>query len=476
MKFLKDKRFRYGTFSTVMMLFAIVVFVLVNLVAGEFNRFRDLTNEQIFTLSSQSIDFLAELDEDVVITTIARTGNEHPIISTLLDEYSAASSYITVHTRDPMLTPALIHQLAADAGMEGGIPEFSVVVESRGNIRVVTPMQMVQQEIINPFTMQTRVVSFNFESEITRAIHFVTQGEPSVVYYIVGSGEMPLDPILIMLLEHENFIVREVNLITDDVPEDADILFIPTPSRDWPANKSERISQFLANDGRAFFAMEFSQSLENVNAVLSAYGVEFGANFLMEGDTRNMLGNPLFILPNVVPHEITEDAIAIGFINAVAFSIPILPLELRAATTVIEPLWITSRDAFARVDTQVETLQQVPGDIPGPFILAAAITHRNPQVEASTYTQMVLIGSNGFLDSGLIENIGPGNWQFVLNSLRWLRDQPPSIFVPGRVPPGQAQLLINERQANIFAGVAMGVIPVVIIAAGAAVWFKRRHS
>jgi len=436
-----------------MMLFAVVAFVLVNLVAGEFNRFRDLTAEEIFTLSSQSRDFLRELDRDVFITFVAQTGQEHPIIRQLLDEYSAATSHIRVEQRDPMLNPALIHQLAERASIEGGIPPHSVVVESGGVIRVIFLRDMEQRELVNMWG-QTRVVSFNFEREITRAIQFVTQGEPTIVYYVTGSGEAPMDTILASFLETENFIMQEIDLVLNDIPEDADIIFIPAPARDWAGAKAERIANFLENEGRAFVAIGLTViDTPNVDAVLGSYGITIGDYVVFEADTRNMFGHQLFLVPNTEPHEITTDPMGRTFAHVVPFAANVQTLDTRLVQTQIEPLWTTSRSAFARVDIEEESTSQVPSDIPGPFDLAVAITHRQMHGHTTYTTQMVVVSNNAFLDASIVLEVGLGNWQFILNSLRWMQDQPPSLWIPGRVPPGVAPIIINEYQVNVFSGI-----------------------
>ncbi|MCL1864151.1 MAG: GldG family protein [Defluviitaleaceae bacterium] len=481
-----DKRFRYGTFSTVMVLFAIVIFVLANLLAGEFDRNLDLTTQRIFTLTEQSRGFLDELEQDITITLIAGVGQELPgglaemsrIISHLLTEYDAASSYITIEQRDPMLNPALVHRFAADAGIEGGIPSHSVVVESADAIRVVQSHEMVDFDI-NPFTGQImRITSYNIEREITRAIHHVTQGAATVVYYVMGSGELPLPPQFVSFLESENFELREVNLVLQEIPEDADILFIPMPSRDWTEPKAARVLTFLEEEGRAFFALDHVQdATPNLASVLDAYGLYVTGNFIFEVDGNYIFpGRVPYIVPNLTPHPINENLR--GFTNI----IPFLATEMRVnsvrrTTLDIEPIWHTTDSAFSRgVGSEAETAARHPSDIGGSFPLALAVTDRIFLDGTAYYTHLVVTNSFDFIDPWYNAYIGEANWLFVLNSLQWMTDQPPSIWIPGRVPPGQMPLLITASEANIIGGISMGGLPLIFIAIGAFVWLRRKHS
>jgi hypothetical protein len=477
---IKEKRFRYGTFSTAMILFAVILFVFVNLVADEFNRSFDLTPDGIFSLSDRSHDFLETLDTDVTITHVMQLASDAPwahFVSPLLEEYDGASRHITVQVRDPAISPALIHQFADAAGIEGGIPNGSVVVQSGNKTRVVTPSDMVifERDMLG-FPISIR--SLSFEATITRAIHYVTLGDPPVIYYVTGSGEHDLQPMLRLFLESENFVVREVNLVTGEVPETADILLIPMPGRDWTEVKGQRILDYLANEGRAFIAADITlEPMPVFDGVLASYGVATLNYFVVEGNANNFLPpSPNTIFPNRLPHEINENLVGRNMANLLIGAVPIETLDLRRGSTNIEPLWVTSREAFARVDAEITTATKVPGDIDGPFDLAVAITDTR-FIDSTLTTQIVVVGNMMVLNEGIIGVAGIGNYQFILDAMHWLHGEPPSIFIPGRLPPGQgAQLMLTQRNANVMTGIAVGALPLLCIVIGIVVWLRRRHN
>ena len=471
MRSLSEKRLRYGTFSTVMMLLAVVLFVLVNLVADEFNFSRDLTQEQFFTLTSQSRQFINELDQDITLIYVVPTGHEHWLLGQLLEEFDAASPRIRVETRDPLLNPTLMHEFAAAAGLDGGIPvgsTGSVIVQNGDQTRVVTELDML------PRDMWGNIQLIRFEAEITRAIHNVTQGEPPVIYFVSGSGEIPVMPLLSAFLQSENYIVRETNLVLNDVPDDADILFITMPNRDWTDVKSTRIQDFLHHDGRAFMALSFfPDELPNFASVMAGFGLRVSDALVLEGDSRQIfMGSPYNVIPTPTAHEILGHTDERAFANLLLFPAAMEVLDVRRASTNIEPIWVTSNDAFARVDRTEATTARIPSDIGGPFNLAVAVTDQF----AGYTTQFVAVSSLTIIEDGLNDFIGGGNLHFVLNSLRWLHDQPPGILIPSRRPPGAEPLLIPEFHANVMRGVAMVGLPLGVMLAGVVVWVRRRYS
>ena len=176
----RDKRFRYGTMSTAMMVLAVLLFGLVNLVAGGFNRTWDLTRDRFFTLSSQTQTFLDNLQYDVNIFYIAQTGDDMPMIARLLEEIDRGSSRINYEVRDPMINPMFVNQFAA--GNEG-IPLHSVIVESGGRHQVITFMDMFSVTVDPQWGGITGIHAINIEREVVTAIHVVTQGVPAVVYH-----------------------------------------------------------------------------------------------------------------------------------------------------------------------------------------------------------------------------------------------------------------------------------------------------
>jgi ABC-2 type transport system permease protein len=476
----KDKRFRYGTFSTAMMLFAVLLFVLVNLLAGEFNRTWDLTDEELFTLSQPSRNFLAELDQDITLTLIASTGEGSPILMALVDEYANASSRITADFRDPMLNPAFVQGFTS--GLEGGfIPNDSVIVQSGAQYRVITPdmMATIQRDMWgNPVA----IISLNFERQITTAIHSIIQGEIAVVYKVLGSGEFPLGQGITEFLETENFIVRELDAMTiirDGIPADADILLLSTPQRDWPTEKADRILAFLENEGRAFFAMEpvWGERMPNVDRVLASYGIRISDYFIMETDPRQHFVTPAFMLPQLWPHEVNLPLAAEGRFNLfLRYSAAIELLEMHRASTSFNPLLHSSMQAFGRSDPMLESALYHEGiDHDGPFFVGIAVMD-SIFTDRNVNTYLVVVGSGDIWGEAPRELIGDNNFAFVASSLRWLMGQGPGLFIPTRTPPGMAPLTVNQFQANMIAGFSMGILPLATLAAGMFVWYRRRHS
>jgi hypothetical protein len=473
----KMKQVRYGSFSTAMLLLAVILFIFINLIAAEFNRNWDLTDEQLATLSEHSINFLQTLDEEVTLTMVAPTGTHEPILAALLDAYAAASRYIQAEIRDPMINPVFVQRFAATAG---AVPDHSIIVQSGDRYRVITPYMMVtprfsaRDEIIG-------VASFNFERQITTAIHALTRGEIAVVYKVVGSGEVPLGADFILFLEGENFIVNSVSgieLIQNGVPADADILLFSTPRWDWPAEKADAVLAFLDAGGRAMFAIEpfVGGRMPQFDRVLAAYGVRISDFVVMDPDPRQHIMLPMFTMPQLWPHEINLPlAMHDRMTLFLSFAAAVEATQMQRATTTVEPLLITSVTAFGRSDMHLESpLFHEDVDFgPSQFMTAAVIIDQLFAREDDT--KIVVVGSSDIWAAGSRDLVGENNYAFAASALGWLAGQGPGLFVPVRTP-GVSALILNQFESNIIAGISMGALPAILALAGFIVWLRRRHS
>ena len=105
---LKSKTFRAGGYSLAAAVIVIAIAVTVNLVMhripSRYTQF-DLTDNQMFTLSQQSLDIVGTLDSDINIYWLVQTGMEDSYVQRMLDVYSGMNSHLNVVKIDPVLYP-----------------------------------------------------------------------------------------------------------------------------------------------------------------------------------------------------------------------------------------------------------------------------------------------------------------------------------------------------------------------------------
>jgi len=473
-----NKRLRYGTFSTAMILATIGLFVLINLVVDQLNISHDLTQDRFFTLSEGSRRIARELSTDITIYALFPTGQEEFIFTQLLEEYSSLSPHIRVEYRDPLLNPQFVRQFErADEAIDAN----SIIVVGPYRHRVIHSHELVTwRREINPqtFAWQNTLVSINLEPHVTNAINFVTTTESPIIYHMVGNEELPLAPGLMEEFQMANYEVREVNLVMEDIPEDIDILLVTLPRRDWTPAQATRIYDFLRNDGRALLILGplgEAAGFPLLEETLGAFGIVVGDYIVLEGHPGFFIENPLTLVPEFVPHQITENLIERQFRPFLMLATGIDEAPLRRANTNIYPLITTSDHAYGKRDPNPQTINREEHDVPGPFNLAVAIEDRFTADRTYT-TRMVVLGSGAFLVPELNTALGGTNWSFLVDSVNWLRGEPSRIHIPPRAPSVSRQLIMTQSQANFVSGVSVFVLPIVFVVAGLVVWLRRRNA
>ena len=479
-KSFKDRRFRYGSFSTVMIIVAVGLFILVNMVATQLNISRDLTREQLFTLSSGSIRVLGELNEDVTIYSLWPTGQEHFLFQRLLEEYASSSNHVTLINRDPLLHPAFVDQFAMP---DEPIANGSIIVVGPERHRVIHAEDLVNTQF-NWNTFSNEVTGFAIEPQVTNAINFVVAEESPVIYRVVGSGEFDLPEALLQEIEIAGFELRgDVNLVTNEVPEDADLLFITMPEvgRDWAPEKARRMTEFLENEGRAIFVLGFrSERFPNMDEVLANFGVRLGDYVIIEGSSGHFLmNNPLMLLAEFAPSDLTNNLIERDFRPFLEHATGIEILEMRRPATIVETVVLTSAQAYGRNDPDVAGITRVAQDLGGPFNLAVTVEDSffvAARGHQSLTTRMFVIGSESILSEAHNQALGGANWNLLISGLNWLRDMPSPIVIPAQSVPATQPLVMNQTQANMIFLFSVVILPLAFGLTGLVVWLRRRNA
>lgn len=472
---LRSRKFRHGGYATLLILAGLAVVVAANLLVDQVPGKLDLTQNRLYSLSAETYRLLDGLQADVTITQLSRVGSEDPTIKTILGKYSARNQRIKVDTVDPERNPAWVKQYdTAGQGLGSG----ALVVAAGAKYKTIGVYDMYNFDYSDP-NSQPQLTSLSVEQRVTSALQYVTAERNVTLYSLTGHGEAPLETFsLTSTVSNGNYATKDLNLLTAPaVPSDADILLVLAPRNDLSAEEAEKVRAYLAQGGRAAFLIDLSARLDPLprfDDLLKSYGVAMRNATVIEGDANRVaFSNPLFMLPTLESHDILSPLRAQNLPVVVYYSQYIETLELRKKNLRIEPLLSSSAESFARADLKSnQSAQKVPGDVSGPLSLAVAIT--DPASESlKKDTKLVVVASAGFLAPSLTAQV-PGNTDFFMNSIGWLKDQKDSISVRPKSLQ-QMRLSISSFQALLLSGAVVILLPLLILGAGVWIWIRRRH-
>ena len=469
----KTRQVKYGGYAAVVTLAVIAGLILLNLMVSGFSPQIDLTWSKRFSLSEQTLQVLEHLTKPVKFYCLWQPGEEDPEVLDVINLYLARNSYISMELIDPDRNPGFFMRYDRE---RRGIARRSLIVEGEMGFRVIAPSEMY--DFIENQNGTTSVIAVAAERRITSAILFAGTGTTPVVYEITGLDETPLTLFGMQeIMERENFILRQVNLQLNPVPEDASVIVLHCPQRDLTENEADKILDYLNAGGRFFVLADYLiREYTNINRVLASYGLRYEYGIVIEMDPSYIVYEPRIAWPDIAEHEITgpllnKERTPVILSEAMA----LVQTETRRRTVEVIPLLTSSSRAILRTDLNDTAVNKSSLDLNGPHIFGAAVTDPSwidPNNPGEPQARIIAIASGTLLHmyfQGFAANL-----DLFMNSLTWLGQRPETISVRSK-STFMLPMHMNFMQVMIFGAVFIAVIPLCFFISGLVTWLKRRH-
>lgn len=456
--------------------FVIVINLISNAVSSDITQI-DLSRKNIFTLTDTSVEYLKNLDKDVTIITLAESGSEYADLQRLLQDYKSHSSHIKLETKDPAKNPDIVSKYNAN------LSQGSVVVVCGEKYKAIDLTDMVIETSVDESTTNSGYVYYQYdmEGQITNAIDYVTSDITTKAYVISGSGRQTLGSIK-SDIKKQNIDVEDLNLQDKgEIPEDADLLILYSPTKDLTDTEYECISEFLDNGGSMFIAesytVETGASLPNYDALLERYGISVENVTVLEQNsayyyTSDTSAANFMVKPVMRSHEITEDLIDAGASILLVMSDKIDITEKENVEIV--PLLESSGTAYykSKSDSSSAKLNTDPS---GTYTYVAAATEK---MENGNESKLIYSGSFALLDRNSIENVNDtlaeANTTFVINCMKWITGQEDTVYVDKKSK--SYNRLVYVHDVDIKVGYLTVGVPAAILLLGGVIWYKRRKK
>lgn len=466
---LKDRKFKYGGAATILTIVLIGIIIFINLIVAQLDWKVDLTENKMFTLSEQTNQILDNLNRDVTIYGLYTTGNENRIISEILTKYSSRSNKVKVEYIDPLLNPQFVNQYEGTSSDLMG----SVIIESKDKYRIITPQDFINISYDQYY--QPQADSLAVEQRISSAIHFVSSDYTPIIYQLVGHEQRPLFDNIKQIMTRENYEIKDLDLLTaEEVPKDAEIIIINGPQRDLSDNEDQLLRDYLRQGGRVIILLDHKMNeLSNFKGLLNSYGLNLEQAIIIEGNPGKRLNNPLYLVPEMKSHEILSPLVTKRSSVIIPVGYPLNIMEARRDTLEIKPLLLTSNNSWAKTESSVEGLNKEPGDLEGPFNLAAMVTD-NPRGYAEKPAKLLVVANYMFLNPEFSRLSREANTDFFMNSLSYLQEQQESIYIRPTSLKGNV-IEIKYLQQLIVSGIVVILIPVLVFLTGVIVWMRRKN-
>ena len=398
---------------------------------------------------------------------ICNTGNEDTTVQRLLQRYADLSDHIHVEVMDPSLHPTFLDNYELEISR---LYENSVLVDCEGRYRLVGYDEIFVTFYEMDYYSYNYVTStsFNGESALTSALHYVSSDDLPKVYILTGHGETELDERITEMLSQDNFESESLSLLSEEsVPEDAAAIIINAPSSDLNQDEADMLITYLENGGSIALITSYmgADDMPNLKQVTASMGLTTEAGIIIEGERNMRLTRyPHYILPNIESHEITSSLSEAGYYILTPLAQPLVETEDSSAS--ITWLLTTSDSAYAKqAAMSMTTTEKEDGDTDGPFNVAALSENGG---------KLFWVTSDTLLDSYVDSAVSGANSNLFMNALNYMCEQEESISIRAK-SLDSATLTVPQSESTLWSIVMIGVIPVGLIVLGMLIWIRRKR-
>jgi hypothetical protein len=505
-KTINTKALKYGTLATVFTAIVTAIVIVVNLIAQtvteKYDLTFDLTDDDIFKISQDTIDYLTQVDEKVQIIVLAEKSlfEDREIYykqaSEVIQKYALYNDNITVEYIDMNSNPNYVSKFK-DL-YQGDLTEGEIVVYREGTgdddsdrIKVLSLNDMFTTST-DSTTGTTSVTQSNAEQVLTSAVMYVTDANPKKA--VLVTSDMPQSVYyaansLLTILDSNGYDLDSVDLLTDDLDiESTDLLLILSPLNDFNKTVIDKISDFLYNDGNLgknvlYMANYDQNSTSNIDEFLEEWGLSVGDYYIAEGDSAASQTVNVYGLQSSIKSSI-------GVIANDDYADMVTDTTLPIAVPVsrpIEILWENNGDReTTSILTTPDTSALVPLDADSTFDISTAVTGaQNVVAMGSKYiyndsnekvTSNVLVFGSAFMsDIYITQDTSYNNGEFILNCINKTTGKSEGItIVPKSLSISTIQ--ISEAQYTAIRNVVVFLIPLLVVVIGIVVYVKRRNK
>lgn len=423
--------------------FSLTLVAGLNFLAARYYHRVDLTVDQQFSLSPETMAYLKRMREPVqVFITYTPEANQDffNFVKTLLTTYESNSrrqgeAMIQVEYIDLYQQQRRAQELVNLYDIQ---EENSIVVASGNRQVVIDRTELFEMS-------QGEITGFRGEEIFTSAILEVSNPEKPRIYFTIGHGEKRLNNVdprlglsaLADYLEDKNFELTPIDLTqTPEIPEDASLLVIAGQQSALLPQEVEKLRSYLSEqNGRLLILLDPFRE-HGMEDLFFEWGILAENLLVIDRDPNAVAAGGDLVIRRFVEHPVTQFLIDYrlftlwGSTRSVRPD-PGAPLDERLTVT---PLLASSDLSWAeRTPSANDPASFDPKvDIQGPVPVAVAAERRVGESLGIELAggRIVAFGNSDFVTNNRMEAFG--NRILFLNTIKWLTDRDASLNIESR--------------------------------------------
>lgn len=496
------KKLKHGTMATVLTVVFVAVLVLVNVVATSvFERFPltiDMTSDDSYTISDETLDYIKNVEKKIKITVLSeeseftsaskfiRQANE------ILQNIAKSNKNITVEYIDLMSNPELKSEY------EESLSEYDIIVEAGDNherTTVVHPQDLVKfssdfetsfqqnmgatlETFIEYYGGMTAIKSYATgiesncaEQAFASAILKVTDADPKTVTFLTGRNEIAALSYFQTLLKANGYIVNSVDITTQEIPKETNLVVMGAPSVDYTAKEVEKVSAFLDNGGKLKKNLLYIESVQqgdtpNIDELLEEYGIKFRNEFVYDSNGSNASNGYVFMerANDKFMEDIKDDSLRL-----------FTSIYTKPITIEFNEKSMKTCEAYVQTSDTGYTMDSKQKELTSGVTVTAAVGSKAVFIDnGAEYSNLIALGSEYFLDDTVLQMSQYLNRQWILSLVNGVTGKSSDITIEPKTVEGSLFDLTNT-QIRVLEWTFIVIIPIIVLAIGITVWIKRKN-
>lgn len=477
-------RFAVAAFASAL---ALGIAVVANIATERYDQRWDLTRDQQYSLTQQSVDLAKKLDRDIEVHAFFLDGSPaHENFKNLMERYEEHTTLLKVSFHDPYNEPMLAEQMK--------------VLSTSGTVILKAGEQTQRLE-----------TSFG-EEAFTNALVRVTSDTFHPICMVTGHGERdPNDEygpdglgIAKIKLEGVNYRVQTVSLLEKGpTPDECTVVVLAGPQTDLAPLERDRLARYVAAGG-GLVAMVDPLQAPATAADLARYGVKVGSDVVIEGDPARAYrpDNPTWVLLDPSSYDISpvteklQGLAVLGMAVSVDKAGDIPGLNAMVLARASEQSWAETSLGEAAPPAQPDPGQDIVGKVPlavsvevtdpaairttteapatdpavpGLALAAASPPEAGPAPKAGG--KVVVFGDSDFAGNAMIRELT--NQDLFLNAVAWMAGETDQLSIrPNDATRGKLEISLAALAGS--AVVSLLIMPGLAIAGMVGTWLHRR--
>ncbi len=446
-KDVSKRSLKEGANTLVQVVVMLVIVAMLAFISTRQHFRKDLTKNNLYSLSDQTLKVLKGLDKDVEIIGFYKSA-EQSAPKDLLDEYKYRASKLSYTLIDPDEKP--------DMTKRYDVKKYNtVVVEANGKREMVEKLS---------------------ETNLTNAIIKVTRDRDKVIYFTTGHGEASIKDDTPQgfkqaadAIRKENYLVKEINLIRKSIPDSCTILAIISPKVAFMPGELDSVSSYLDKGGKLLLMVD-PEHQDDIAEFISKYHVTLGKDMVIDASGVGQLFGAGPGMPLVTKYDQTHP-ITKGF-NIMSFypyASSLTPQSDKGGFKINE-LLKTSDNSWAEMEFAGGKVSFDEGkDKKGPITLAVVIE----KTLAKGKEILAIFGDSDFARNGYFKN--QGNSNLFLNTINYLAEDEDAISIrPKEIE--DSRLTLTQADVKSLFYLVVIAIPLIVVILGVVIFFKRNRG